>query len=901
MTVNLVDNRSGPAISNDTNSTSPRVPVVSPADTENSRAVKKPAVGAGWLGVPPQNYAGRRAAIRSPAEITLSAERGGKDAPLTVPPIPSLAGPAAARGAGRRAVTGVRDGSSLDKAIPATGQALNAASPDELTARARGGAYAPAQAPAGGDDAQIGPIVDAYNKLMQCCDNSDNGLVQSVLDSMPAVIELRTAIVKSLTDAANQAGTDPKARAQAITARALYIEAAGPQDGNFESLVDLLNYNLQVQKPAGDVADAYAKGGAEAAAQALKAATQSVGNPYYAAEIIQQSADTIGKITKDMNSVAGSLQGSEPFQRIYTNLSQSVEAANPVAVSSSLSPRGKAAADLVANSIAGNAPLISKETPFTDGGWHYCDAARHAITNGDGAALSLALAAALKGKSTGLALEFAGYVAQAIQDLTSRASSDFKAFATTTLDLHDLRKIWGPAMDEHQLTAAINGYRKDHPDIEKNADEQLSRLSQDGDAIAQVASAINGYRAQLDGVHGAEELFAAAKSLTNDGAAAVAISQSGKAADAAFRVAVAAELPSAPGGGSAVQAFMASWPMGWKTAKSLRTYVSAKLGKKYDQAVKAGETPSPLPAIGISAAGFLLNVQRLSVSSPSPLKGTVQRVSAGLGFGKYATELIAELSTVRIGQNIAKHFPGFTVDNGNLYFDNGVKKIGLASLLDSTSYRLVRGAYYGAGAVGSFLAAWDEFEKGDKFTGVLYALGGLNSSVYAAKGPVARGLGRIAGKEAAGEAISTVSTVAGLTIFGALLVYDGVKRVREVKAFHRDTSNFLQRGLGLTPEVADAFSESGSSGDFAAAALQAFAHQYNMSYGQLLQKLDREPIDKVRKFILAAVNMRGGPDYAASLPTDAPPPRLGRPDWRVQSLRELRYYADYLFGPNKLN
>ena len=50
---------------------------------------------------------------------------------------------------------------------------------------------------------------------------------------------------------------------------------AGPQDPAFQTAVDKANYDLQVTKPARTVADAYAKGGAETAAQ-LKVLTLAI-------------------------------------------------------------------------------------------------------------------------------------------------------------------------------------------------------------------------------------------------------------------------------------------------------------------------------------------------------------------------------------------------------------------------------------------------------------------------------------------------------------------------------------------------------------------------------------------------------------------------------------------------
>ncbi|MBV9251127.1 MAG: LysM peptidoglycan-binding domain-containing protein [Acetobacteraceae bacterium] len=262
--------------------------------------------------------------------------------------------------------------------------------------------------------AQLGPIVDAYNNLQQTTDAANKYLQNPKMPHNREVVEsfnsseqqartqLNAAIEKSLMDAANQAGSDPTARSKAMTERAFNIKIAGSQDPGFQSAVDNANYDLQVNKPAQSVADAYAQGGPVAAADKLKTVTQNAGNPYYAGQIIQQSQGTMDSITKDFGSMAAASQqqqcsagakargefpdgdtnpGNPQFNQIYGDLSQSVAAANLVSLSGSLSPDGKTAADLVAGSIARNTP--KGLTTYQEG--LYTSATSNAISNGDGA------------------------------------------------------------------------------------------------------------------------------------------------------------------------------------------------------------------------------------------------------------------------------------------------------------------------------------------------------------------------------------------------------------------------------------------------------------------------------------------------------------------------------------
>jgi hypothetical protein len=147
----------------------------------------------------------------------------------------------------------------------------------------------------------------------------------------------------------------------------------------------------------------------------------------------------------------------------------------------------------------------------------------------------------------------------------------------------------------------------------------------------------------------------------------------------------------------------------------------------------------------------------------------------------------------------------------------------------------------------------------------------------------------------------------------------GIKSGVDQQHFQQDSSKFLQHGLGLKPDLADALSApSGQSdGSSSAAALQAYASQYHLSPGQLLQKLNQEPIDKATQFIDEAANMpkQSGGQYAVSLPSDNPSQVGTYPKtiygakggsakvnvpYQADSLRQLNYWADYLFGKNQL-
>src|SRR5262249_4721470 len=98
---------------------------------------------------------------------------------------------------------------------------------------------------------------------------------------------------------------------------------------------------------------------------------------------------------------------------------------------------------------------------------------------------------------------------------------------------------------------------------------------------------------------------------------------------------------------------------------------------------------------------------------------------------------------------------------------------------------------------------------------------------------------------------------------------------------------------------------------------QAYANAHHMTPGQLLQKLNQAPTDKAIEFIEEAAGMpkQSNGHYAVSLPTDDPklvgthqvtePGDKGHSytlnvAYQADSLRQLNYWADYLFGRNGL-
>ena len=823
---------------------------------------------------------------------------------------------------------------------------------------------------------QLSPIINAYNNAKQTANSANQYLQNPHMPHNRAIVDdlraseqqanarLNAAIEKSLTQAANQAGKDPKARSQAMTDRAANIQVIGPQDPAFQTAVDNANYDLQVNKPAQAVADAYTKGGAQAAAAALKTATQDTSNPYYAGQIIQRSQGTIENIARDLGSIASNEpmpsgsrasvldptpEGSDPkFNQIYADLSQSVAAANTITVNRDsgghvsvlLSQSGKAAADIVGNAIAANAP--KNLMPWQSAPYGF--ASTNAITNRDGAALTLATAAALKRQgNSNLAFTLTEGAASGIQALQSKTSADVTAFATTTSTLHQLRATWGPFMTESQLAKATNGYLADHPDVRQKADAQLATISHDGDAVAEAESAWNSYRGQLNGIDGQADLATAAKSLTGtDPSTAFAVSQSPRL-NGAIAAALGPSLPSQVSGGSVVQALIAS-PV-WSFPRSARSALNNTY-KVVDARIKAEAAKTQSRAsprygtgtyttlsfigLGLTTLGAFATWGRGS-GAASPQQLAISTYTA-LGFGKYSGEVVSGLAKSDVVQKFLGSKPGFSLalDQKNktalsLALPNG-SKVDLSNLRDAGWFKGLGSAYYGAGALANFLQAEDDFKNGDNWAGSFDVVEGVGNVLNAAK-PLVPGLigevdaeGATAAGALAAEAVGAVGSGLGLVAAAGTLIWLGIKSGIDAQHYQADSSKFLQRGLGLNSNLADWLAMPGQSAS-ASTALNAYAHAYGLSPhdqpGLLLSKLNREPIDKAMQFIDEAAGMptQPGGGYAVSLPGDGPNQvgthtvtMLGDKghNWtetvanQADSLRQLNYWADYLFGKNQL-
>jgi hypothetical protein len=260
----------------------------------------------------------------------------------------------------------------------------------------------------------------------------------------------------------------------------------------------------------------------------------------------------------------------------------------------------------------------------------------------------------------------------------------------------------------------------------------------------------------------------------------------------------------------------------------------------------------------------------------------------------------------------------------------GSNKIDLSELLKTGWFKTLGSAYYSVGAIGALLEAEDEFKAGDRLGAGLtggVAFGAILNAGKPVIGSAVRWFtGDAAFATAVGETAAAAGSGIGMVATAGILVHEGMEADRAAQELQKDNARFLQQCFGLSPELAYGLSApynhilgSRGSGFQDSAALQAYARAYRIPLAELLQKLNNQPIDKATEFVNVAANMWRDPHtgkYPESAQSDNPKAvgtyevtmREGKgapyhETWPYQagSLRQLDYWADYLFGKNHLH
>ena len=788
---------------------------------------------------------------------------------------------------------------------------------------------------------QLGPIINAYDHATQVTSTVNRSLSNPKVRHDPATdhrlvaakqqanagltAAIETSLKNAAAAAAPQGGSNPVARAQAsaeaIANRVTTIKAFGPNHSAFRTVVDNAAHDLQVTQPAQQVANAYAHGGAQAAAAALQSATGKAGDPAIALQIIQASKPTVDKIATDMNGLVKDFGPSTEFGQIYGNLSQSVNSATPINMSIQKDGQtsfsvGTTAADMVGKAVAAGVPKNLLVPALQN---YYQDAAEGAVTNAHGSALTYATAAQLKqqGNDTAASYLVEG-AAGGMEGLRAKTDSDIQAFASTTATPSKMQTTWAAFMNQDQMSHASNQFFANNKNIRQQADTELATISQDGDAVVEARAAFNTYQGQFNGIsnqltiNAPKDLATAAHNLTGggDNNVAFAVSQSTRLNTAISDqlVPLIATKASASGGWE-------NWP-GWGSLRSTRSLASAtqkNMAKGTIVPQKFSDEVHNAGAVGLSIAGLALTGVNVYANGGFPWSSPTQAVYStysGLGFFKYGGETYNALAK-------AKWLPSWASysNSGNTSTAGKVLKFFFGddsqSLTSSPAFKGLGFFYYGAGAFDAGADAFDE-SSNDWVPTALDSAEALGNAGNAAKPIIAE----LAGESLA-EDIGLASNVVSLAATVGVLGWKAYDDYRANETYQADTSAYLQSGLGLAPGLAQALS---SSPDNVSAALQQYAAANHVAPAHLLSELNQQWNENrgynVQLFIDQAERMPQQPNgtYARTQPymgdiaadglhmeiegkhgAESVPQPLP-----AASLGQLKIWADALFGNNQV-
>jgi hypothetical protein len=684
---------------------------------------------------------------------------------------------------------------------------------------------------------KLDPVINAYNSYESALNGQRSvhnaGLRSELAPDVSLDYSNLVKAIETHVSAAAGAGSS-QARQNAILQSEALLELVGPQTTDFENAVDTADTDLLVTRPAEQVAEAYQRGGAPAAAQTLLDVTK-VGGIVYAARIIAANQPTIDEISADLGTMANAanpqpIRGSvisaqDQFAAIYDDLSAAVEQADHGAAPNALGGNTAAAADLVASSLAAHAPR-----PVPDGHPEafYAGAAESSIGNGQGATLSLALASALAHQGRGEAASaIVSTTAVGYDNLKTRVDGDVRSFAQLTQNLEQLRASWAPFMTPAQLSAATAGYARHNPRFVQQFAPALAIVRADGRAIVAAQQAFGSYAPRLSGIASHADLRAASANLTgSDTSALFAVGQSGVATiDAARQVGRQSASTGSGGGFTLVPSDFLPF------SKSARTFANQSLKRAnalaQQQAERAGERPRSLPfsdeiSLGLSAAGLFFSTQSLVAAASSPGAQNISQAADdfynGLGFAKYSAELASRSAKL-----------------GWIKLLGASQNSALATLTKTTPWEAFSSFYYLVGAFAGGVSAYEAASSGDPILAggdAAVAAGSVALALNAAPSAVGKGLlGAILPSATEDATINAVLDWAGpigagvaLTAQFFLLAYGAYKQKQAQNHLQDQGRQFLQDGLGLSSPIASALADvSHNQHQGPAAVLSAYA------------------------------------------------------------------------------
>lgn len=745
----------------------------------------------------------------------------------------------------------------------------------------------------------LGTVVDKYDGVRKAQSAVDEAtktgaanLPKLQQDLTTAQNAVRSEIEHQLDDVANKV---PKEKRElAIAARSALIQKNGPQEAGFASLVDQAAYNKTVKPGVDAVQDAYKKGGAKAAADALNAQTATVSSET-AKQIVAGSMSTIDAIASDLDKSMRNGDGPisyKDYNAVYGNLAAATDMA-------ARGVNGQKVVDDVAATMIRHLPSEKFQPQFKDSPSYplrpYQTAVMQSVADGKGASLQLASATQLKasGRSSD-ADSLVSAISVGTQVLKGRVEDDVKNFSAASGDITRLRADWSGVMSKEKLDSATIDYLNQNPDILPKFDQSYNALDGDGYAIARTNLAIDAALPQLQGLSQTGELTKSKKELGESKEAQFAVGISDKASDEVLRQVLANEVsssakanPNSSIGGSRNfvkelgNAAMQSQPSALGALGMTNTGTPREVTDLFTgQTVKVDPKKMSLfggsmNGLGAAFSGYqtYLSYEKLAHGGTTMLDKT-KAVYYAMGTLKETAEGLSVMA--QRGWLGLDRIPGAQQLSGTLL--EKANRTGLMSepgwVKFSTFFKV------GGGLIDTGFAI-DAASKGDVPAALLYGTS-AGGGFLAAAGSVAASeswLATFGGPVGAGVVLASA--------VGLYLYNDAKDKAR----FEKPSREFLE-AAGYDPKVASALADyDNNDGRSAGPALAAAARQFGISPDELMQRLNKQDPDKVHDLIHEAWTVE--PDDKGKYPLTA---ANDRNVWAPGG-KDPQYGGHYLYDP----
>jgi hypothetical protein len=675
-----------------------------------------------------------------------------------------------------------------------------------------------------------------------------------------AVDRARTDLVDTVQRELQQAAGHGSAgqREAAIAKAALQMQLYGPRNDDFSAAVDQAAYNLTVQPGINAVADAYHRGGAQAAAKALFQQEQSV-SPETAARILAGSQPTVDKIAGDLGKEANDLSFSsfpqsplsqglggegKEFDQTYSDLAKSVDLA-------SRAPGGQTLVTQVADAVAAkipplpsqNQPLFGQSEPADQA---YGNAATAGIANGDPAGFSAAIAASLQQAGRhGEASYMLGATARGLDQFKNKVVSDVQAYGNAAATINSLTKNWSGVLTPQQMSQATAKYLAANPSMVKSINSARSTLDQDGYAIVRDNMELAQLDPALKPISGYQSYNASRAGITDrtpEATVALALSQKAHA-----EVARAVLQSSAEGVKGTAAISLDDVNMLKNDKEFVKQLGNSILSQSVGSSVDTGQN-FPIDArrltpfgAGVSIAGAALyglatwqSLQNLSRGGASPLNDLKTAYNA-VGFGKESTEFGALAATYlaqRAGTTLPTDVSAILSQQGPWANFNVAFKLTGGALDSATAIQDLVDHKDGQ-AASSFLSAGGNFALGLRAAQDAGLIGddGVAGAIIGADwlGPVA------------GAAVALGAT--GVAFFDQLQANNKWKS---------SNGGFLA-DAGLRPEIAHAIADQEPDLGSPGPVLKALAHYLGTTSSNIVNYLNTQNPGTVNGFIGSAL------------------------------------------------